>query len=343
MSGNIFGKLFRVTSFGESHGPAVGCVIDGCPPGLALCEADIDAELARRRPSGHAASTTRREADAAEILSGVFEGKTLGTPIAIIIRNTGHHSGDYAELAGLYRPGHADWTWEAKYGIRDARGGGRSSGRETAARAAAGAVAKRLLSQYNISVSSRVVSIGGETEESAINALFERLRAQGDSAGGVVECIISGLPAGLGEPVFEKIGARMGSAVLSIGGCKGIEFGSGFGAASLRGSKNNDAPLRPPAAPDRPSFGSNNAGGMLGGISNGMDLLFRAAFKPTPSISAEQETVGKNGAGQRLVIKGRHDLCIVPRVLPVVEAMAALVCADLLLEHLAIDNGKRLI
>ncbi|MDR2767719.1 MAG: chorismate synthase [Treponema sp.] len=337
MAGNVFGKIFRVTTFGESHGPAVGCVIDGCPAGVDLSAEIIAAELERRRPASTVSSTARREEDAPEILSGIFEGKTLGTPIAIVIRNTGQRSGDYDELAGVYRPGHADWTWEAKYGRRDHRGGGRSSGRETAARVAAGAAAKCFLAAYGVSVSARAVSIGGETEEAAIEALLEQRKAEGDSAGGLVECRIAGIPAGLGEPVFDKIGARIGAAVLSIGACKGVEFGGGFAAAASRGSANNDAPLLPPrsaeAGAQNASFADNHAGGMLGGISNGMEIVFRAAFKPAASISRPQDTIAANGGKRRLAIRGRHDLCIVPRVLPVVEAMAALVTADLLLEQ----------
>ncbi|MDR2182080.1 MAG: chorismate synthase [Treponema sp.] len=337
MAGNVFGKIFRVTTFGESHGPAVGCVIDGCPAGIELSAEMVAAELERRRPGSAVSSTARREEDTPEILSGVFEGKTLGTPIAIIIRTTGQDSGDYDELAGLYRPGHADWTWEAKYGRRDHRGGGRSSGRETAARVAAGAAAKRFLAACGVSASARIVSAGGETEEAAIEALLEQRTAEGDSAGGVIECRIAGVPAGLGEPVFGKIGARLGAAVLSIGACKGVEFGDGFAAAAARGSAHNDAPLLTPRearqAKAGAAFAGNHAGGMLGGISNGMEIVFRAAFKPVASISRAQDTIDTGGGRRRLVIRGRHDSCIVPRVLPVVEAMAALVTADLLLEQ----------
>jgi chorismate synthase len=323
---NIFGTVFRVATFGESHGPAVGCVVDGCPAGLPLSIEEIARELARRRPgAGVAGTTTRQEEDAPEILSGVFEGKTLGTPIAIVIRNANQHSADYGNLKDAYRPGHADWTWEAKYGIRDWRGGGRSSGRETAARVAAGAVAKAFLSTQKIEVKA-------EVEEKADFA-------EGDSSGGIVKCVISGVPAGLGEPVFGKLPALLGQAALSIGACKGVEFGEGFGAAKLRGSENNDEIILPPPLPgsqvggasDRAAFASNRAGGTLGGISNGMDIVFRAAFKPPASISLPQNTVSRAGEKINLEIKGRHDANILPRAVPVVEAMAALVVADLLL------------
>jgi len=364
MPGNSFGTIFRVMSFGESHGPALGCVIDGCPAGLSLATEDVAAELRRRRPGmGGPAATARAEQDTPEILSGVYEGKTLGTPIAILIRNSDQHSSDYDAIKDLYRPGHADWTWEAKYGLRDHRGGGRSSGRETAGRVAAGAVAKVFLAAQGISVRAWTAAAAGieapapadagfdldEAERNPlrvpckktaeqITAKLEELKTKGDSAGGIAACRIAGLPAGLGEPVFDKLGALLGHAVLSIGACKGIEFGTGFAAAASSGKTNNDAPAFPPSGttplsgntPDG-SFRTNNGGGMLGGISNGMDVFFRAAFKPVPSISAEQNTVDKNGKPRQLTIQGRHDLCLVPRAVPVVEAMAALVIADLIL------------
>jgi chorismate synthase len=333
MSGNIFGNIFRAATFGESHGPATGCVIDGCPAGLALSAADIEKELARRRPgAGRPGTTSRKESDTPEILSGVYEGKTLGTPIAIVIRNADHHSADYDKLKDVYRPGHADWAWEAKYGVRDHRGGGRSSGRETACRVAAGAVAKAFLTTMGISVAARIAE-GPEDEQLA--ALAE----EGDSAGGVISCVISGLPAGLGEPVFGKITSRLGEAVLSIGACKGIEFGEGFNAAKLRGSQNNDEILAPPGAvtsgavAGNAAFRTNRAGGSLGGISTGQDLTFRAAFKPAASIRLNQKTVNRSGEKADLSVEGRHDACILTRALPVVEAMAALVIADLVLQQ----------
>jgi chorismate synthase len=365
MSGNTFGSVFTITTFGESHGPALGCVIDGCPAGLALSHEDIAQELRRRRPGSGAASTSRTEADEPEILSGVFEGKTLGTPIAIIIRNTNQHSADYDELKDLYRPGHADWTWEAKYGIRDHRGGGRSSGRETAGRVAAGAVAKVFLASQGIRIrawSSAIAGIevpgpgspGFDYAEAEKNPLrvphreyaekilekIESLRAEGDSAGGIVSCTVTGLPPGLGEPVFGKLGAKLAEAVLSIGAAKGIEFGAGFEAARLRGSENNDVPVpagkdgnavQLPAGVPALCFKTNNAGGILGGMSTGMPLEFRTAFKPVASISKKQETLDRQGQVRELIVKGRHDICIVPRAVPVVEAMTALVLADLVL------------
>ncbi|MDR0315951.1 MAG: chorismate synthase [Treponema sp.] len=339
MAGNIFGDLFRVVTFGESHGQAMGCVIDGCPPGLALSAEDIERDLRRRRPGQGGASTARNEADTPEILSGVFEGKTLGTPIAIVIRNTDHHSSDYENLRDVFRPGHADYSWEAKYGIRDHRGGGRSSGRETVCRVAAGAVAKLLLAGHDIQIRAWTSAIAGidmpesgspefdfsETEQNPLRVpnragaeqamrAIEALRAEGDSAGGMVSCSASGVPAGLGEPVFDKLDARLAAAMLSIGACKGIEFGAGFAAARMRGSEHNVIPC-----------------GILGGISSGQPVEFKAAFKPTPSIATPQKALDRGGNIRELVISGRHDVCIVPRAVPVVEAMTALVLADCVL------------
>ncbi|MDR2102980.1 MAG: chorismate synthase [Treponema sp.] len=371
MGGNTFGLIFTVTTFGESHGPACGAVVDGCPAGLPLALEDIARELRRRRPGGGGPSTTRFEADEPEILSGIFEGKTLGTPIAIIIRNTSGRSADYEELRDTYRPGHADWTWEAKYGLRDHRGGGRSSGRETVGRVAAGAVAKVFLGRYGIKIRSWTAEAAGievpgpedggfDLAEAEANPLrvphrekareiaekLEALRRDGDSAGGIISCRVTGLPPGLGEPVFGKLDARIAEAVLSLGAAKGVEFGAGFRAAYGRGSELNDRPI--PAgegsgpvfpgqdrflAPGVPAlaYAGNNAGGVLGGISTGMPLEFKTAFKPVPSISQNQKTVGRDGKVRDLIIRGRHDVCIVPRAGPVVEAMTALVLADLLL------------
>jgi chorismate synthase len=343
MPGNIFGELFRVATFGESHGPALGCVIDGCPAGLELSVEDIRRDLARRRPGAHSiegASTSRNEADEPEILSGLFEGKTLGSPLAILVRNTNSHSADYDNLRDVYRPGHADFGWQAKYGIRDHRGGGRSSGRETLCRVAAGAVAKKFLATYNIRITAWASAIAGvsmprpddpafsfdEIEnnplkvpckgsalEQALKAI-SALRAEGDSAGGMVSCMVKGLPPGLGEPVFDKLDARLAGAILSIGAARGIEFGAGFAAAALKGSENNA-----------------HAEGILGGISTAGDIEFNVAFKPTPSIGKPQKTLDKNGETVDLTISGRHDVCIVPRAVPVVEAMTALVLADFVL------------
>ena len=351
MAGNIFGELFKVVSFGESHGPALGCVIDGCPAGLEISIESIRQELRRRRPAQGGASTTRREDDEPEILSGVFEGKTLGTPIAIMVRNTDCHSADYDNLRNVYRPGHADFCWDAKYGIRDHRGGGRSSGRETLCRVAAGAVAKKLLAAYGMRITAWTAALAGldmpkpgdpdfDFEEIEKNPLrvpgkaaaeqalkvIESLRAEGDSAGGIVSCLAQGVPPGLGEPVFGKLDARLAGAMLSLGAVKGIEFGSGFAAARLKGSENNDTPANT----------SNNAGGILGGISSGQDITFNVAFKPTPSIAKPQKALSKTAGNAHgeivdLIISGRHDVCIPPRAVPVVEAMTALVLADLVL------------
>jgi chorismate synthase len=356
MPGNTFGTLFTVTTFGESHGPACGCVIDGCPAGLALDREDILRDLRRRMPNASVASTSRAEPDEPEILSGVFEGKTLGTPLAIVIRNTDHHSTDYDTLRDVYRPGHADWTWEAKFGIRDWRGGGRSSGRETVGRVAAGAVARVFLSAAGITVRAWTSSAAGidvpvpgepgfDLDEAEFNAFrvphrdyaariqekIEAVRACGDSAGGIVSCSVTGLPPGLGEPVFDKLDARLAQAILSIGATKGIEFGAGFDAAYRYGSTNNDGP-----ALDR-RFATNHAGGVLGGISTGMQLEFRVVFKPTPSISRQQSALTRDGSIGNISIPGRHDVCIVPRAVPVVEAMTALVLADAIM----IGRGNR--
>jgi chorismate synthase len=364
MSGNTFGKLFRVTTFGESHGPALGCVISGCPAGLSLSVADIAEELRRRRPGGGGPSTSRVEADEPEILSGLFEGKTLGTPIAILVRNAGQRPEDYDNLRDLYRPGHGDWTWEAKYGLRDHRGGGRGSARETLGRVAAGAVAKQFLAAQGISIRAWTAAAAGisapgpeeegfdwdeinrnplcmpraEAAEEAREKL-EKLRQEGDSAGCRISCVARGIPPGLGEPVFDKFDARIAAAMLSLGAAKGIEFGAGFAASDGTGSEQNDRPIpaAPPdvatAVPIVPSlhWETNHAGGVLGGISTGMPLFFTVAFKPVPSISKTQRTVDRFGEERELVIRGRHDVCIAPRAVPVVEAMTALVLADFIL------------
>jgi len=350
MSGNTFGELFKITTFGESHGHAMGCVIDGCPAGLELSVSDIEKELSRRRPGKVYGS--RDEKDTPEILSGVFEGKTLGSPIAIIVRNANQNSRDYDGLKDVYRPGHADLSWEAKYGIRDHRGGGRSSGRETLCRVAAGAVAKKILALHGITIVAWSSSIAGinqpspgedgfDFEEIERNpfrvpskngaektaAKMEELSAEGESAGGVIACLVTGVKSGLGEPVFDKLDARLASAVVSIGACKGVEFGAGFAAADFKGGENNDLPCDDVKG----KFATNNCGGILGGISSGQDIVFKAAFKPTPSISRPQKAFDKNGDVKEITIKGRHDVCIVPRAVPVVEAMTALVLADFLL------------
>ncbi|MBQ9539788.1 MAG: chorismate synthase [Treponema sp.] len=353
MAGNTFGESFRLTTFGESHGEALGCVIDGCPAGLDIDAGFLQAELDRRRPGqGGAAVTSRKEGDKAEILSGVFDGKATGTPIAIIIRNSSQRSGDYDNIKDKFRPGHADYTYFRKYGIRDYRGGGRSSGRETAARVAAGAVAKMLLSKYGIQIKAYTIKAAGidcgERDLSAIekNPLracsleaaarmqeeIEKLRKEGNSAGGIVECRAVGLAAGFGEPVFDKLDAVLAHAIVSIGAVKGIEFGSGFAASDMTGRENNDSIRK------GPSFQTNNAGGILGGISNGDELVFRAAVKPVPSIYIQQQTVDISGNECDILIEGRHDVCLCPRIVPVVEAMTAITLADALLRN----RGARL-
>ena len=345
MSGNTFGTLFRVTTFGESHGPALGVVIDGVPAQLDFDIDFIQSELDRRKPGQSAMTTARKEGDKVQILSGVFENKTTGTALAMVIFNGDQHSRDYSNIAETYRCGHADFTYDMKYGFRDYRGGGRSSGRETAARVAAGAVAKMILKQYGVSVTAGAISVGkvagkkidltapeknivrafdGDMAEAMVKEV-ESARADGDSVGGVVGCFAHNVPAGLGEPVFDKLDALIAQAMLSLGSVKGIEFGNGFEAAALRGSENNDEFLA------GGKLATNRCGGVLGGISTGSTLEFRIAVKPTPSVSIAQKTVNKALEETVLEIKGRHDPCIVPRIVPVVEAMTAIVLCDLIL------------
>ena len=343
MAGNSFGRFFSVTTWGESHGPALGAVIDGCPSALPLCPEDIQKDMERRRP-GKSFTSPRAETDRVEILSGVFNGLTTGTPISLIIANRDVRSEDYSEISRLYRPGHADRTYEQKYGIRDWRGGGRSSARETAARVAAGAVARKLLNTLGISVQACTLELGGvecrsfdpaEIEKNPLYcpdaeasekmlARLNHLRSTGDSAGGIVEIRAKGCPPGLGEPVFDKLDARLAAAIMSIGAVKGVEIGEGFKAARMLGSENND-----PVTPD--GYDSNHAGGILGGISTGMDIIIRAAVKPIPSISRAQRTVDSEGKVAEINIKGRHDVSAIPRIIPVCEAMTMLVLADFIL------------
>ncbi len=349
-AGSSIGTLFKVTTWGESHGRGVGVVVDGCPAGLLLCEEDIQKVLDRRRPGQNKFTTQRKESDTVSILSGVFEGRTTGTPISMIVWNTDQHSEDYSDIAGCYRPGHADYTFDRKYGFRDYRGGGRSSGRETIGRVAAGAVAEKILGELGISCRAYVKSIGPveidydrfDPEEASRNSMgmpdaaaaeeaeqyVSELMAENDSAGGVVECVISGLPAGLGEPVFDKLDAELAEAILSIGAVKGFEIGEGFNASLLKGSEDND-PFRSDGN-GKIYKKTNHSGGVLGGISDGSDIVFRAAVKPTPSIAREQETVNVNGENIDLVIKGRHDPVIAPRAAAVVETMGAIVVVDML-------------
>lgn len=334
MAGSTFGKLFKITTWGESHGKAVGVVIDGCPAGLSLAEEDVQSILDLRRPGRGKLSTPRSEEDKVEILSGIFEGKTTGTPISMIVHNKDQHSRDYSEIASYYRPGHADYTFDEKYGFRDYRGGGRSSGRETIGRVAAGAIALKILRELGIEVNARAIRIGGcdllpgQSVED-INLPLEK----GNSLGGIVECRVTGMPTGIGETVFDKLDATLAKAVMSIGAVKGVEIGDGFAAAESNGKANNDA------------FGindegkiykkTNHAGGILGGMSDSDEIILRAAVKPTPSISLPQETVNKSGEEITVQIKGRHDIAIVPRAVVVVQSMVALVLIDLLLENMS--------
>lgn len=323
---NTFGRNFRVTTFGESHGKAVGAVIDGCPPGIALAEADIQPYLDRRRPGTSDLVSARREADRVEILSGTFEGVTTGTPIALVVYNTDQQSRDYEALREIFRPGHADYTYHAKYGIRDHRGGGRSSGRETLSRVAAGAVAANILGRYGIGVAGKICEIHGKTDPGGMEAEIRSARDRGDSVGGIVEVTATGCPPGLGDPVFGKLDAAIAAALMGIGAVKGVEIGDGFAAARAFGSENND-----PLTPD--GFAGNHAGGILGGISTGQEIVARIAVKPTPSINIPQRTIDTAGAEREVRIGGRHDPCIVPRIVPVAECMTALVVLDALLER----------
>lgn len=357
MAGSIYGTILKISTWGESHGKGVGVVVDGCPAGLPLCEEDIQIYLNRRKPGQSKFTTARREGDVVEILSGVFEGKTTGTPIALEVRNTDQRSHDYSNIMDVYRPGHADYTFDAKYGFRDYRGGGRSSGRETIARVAAGAIAAKLLGSLGVQVQAYTRSVGPveiedgrfDIEEMWKNRLYmpdkksaaeaesylEQMMAGKDSCGGVVECVVTGLPAGVGEPVFDKLDAALAKAMFSIGAVKGFEIGDGFAAAKALGSRNNDGFQMAQADGRQPSRKAvkctNHAGGILGGMSDGSRIIMRAAFKPTPSIAQPQQTVTRQGEDTVIEIKGRHDPIIVPRAVVVVETMAALTIADMLL------------
>lgn len=350
MAGNTFGRTFRVTTWGESHGPAVGAVIDGCPPGLELTSADIQADMDRRRPGKGEGESPRQEPDRVEILSGTFEGRTTGTPISLIIHNKDAHSKSYDNLKNIFRPGHGDLTYLRKYVIRDHRGGGRASARETAARVAAGAVAKKILAGVGLTIHAYTVALGGistarrNLQESAENRLFcpdneaaarmeERIaavRLQGDSLGGIVEILVHGCPAGLGDPVFDKLDATLAHGLMSIGAVKGVEIGAGFEAAALLGSQNND-----PITPE--GFATNRAGGILAGISSGAPLVIRVAVKPIPSISKEQDTVDLDNRPVKIRVGGRHDISAIPRIIPVCEAMVGLTLADHLLRQKSIN------
>lgn len=359
MAGSIFGKNFCISTFGESHGVALGVVIDGCPSNIALSLEDIMKNMRRRKPGNGQIGTTRQEADEVEILSGIFEGKTTGTPIALMIRNTNQHSGDYNNIKSIYRPSHADYTFDQKYGIRDYRGGGRSSGRETSARVAAGAVAMKFLEALGIKVTAYTRSIGpvkvsndafclderlenpvsmpsNQTAQEAL-ALIQKARAEKDSIGGTVECIITGLKPGIGETVFDKLDARLAYAVMGIGGVKAFEVGSGVEASTMFGSNYNDAFYLNNGKVHKKT---NHSGGILGGMSDGTEIFLRAHFKPTPSIARPQETLTTDLKETTIEIVGRHDPVIVPRAVVVVESMAALTLADLILADLGADVNR---
>jgi chorismate synthase len=361
---NTFGQLFRVTTFGESHGGGIGVVIDGCPPRINICEADIQCELDRRRPGQSKLTTQRKEEDRCEILSGVFEGKTLGTPIAIAVRNKDPRPEDYREIAGKFRPSHADYTYQAKYGIRNWQGGGRASARETIGRVAAGAIAKKILATLYadfeiVAYVTKIHDVVAKIDRCTVNAkgveknivrcpdaaaakrmvsLIEQIRDEGDSVGGVIECVARGIGPGLGEPVFDKLEADLAKAMLSIPATKGFEIGSGFAATRMCGSKHNDA-FEMHGGKIRTR--TNNSGGVQGGISNGEDIYFRVAFKPPATIALQQKTVTSSKKESELAARGRHDPCVLPRAVPIVEAMAALVLCDHALRQWAISIADR--
>ncbi|MBQ4162446.1 MAG: chorismate synthase [Parabacteroides sp.] len=349
---NTFGNIYRLTSFGESHGAGIGGIIDGCPAGIELDREFIQSELNRRKPGQSKLTTPRKEDDEVQFLSGLYEGKTTGTPIGFIVWNKNQHSSDYDNMKEVYRPSHADYTYQMKYGIRDPRGGGRSSARETIARCVAGAIAKQILQQKDIQIQAYTSQVGDiclpgsyqdydlhRTEETAVRcpdkeianrmeALIAEVKAQGDTIGGVITCVIQGVPVGLGEPAFGKLHAALGHAMLTINAVKGFEYGDGFASASFRGSERNDRFFN---ANGKIQTRTNHSGGIQGGISNGQDIYFRVAFKPVATLLMEQETVNKEGEETILKAKGRHDPCVLPRAVPIVESMAAMTILDYLL------------
>ncbi|WP_431108660.1 chorismate synthase [Winogradskyella poriferorum] len=347
MAGNSFGKLFKLTTFGESHGVAIGGIIDGCPSGLKLDFDAIQNELDRRKPGQSKIVTQRKEPDTVEFLSGIFEGVTTGTPIGFVIKNTNQKSKDYSHIKDVYRPSHADYTYDKKYGVRDYRGGGRSSARETASRVVAGAIAKQMLPSIKINaftssvgdifidkpyqdldfskIESNIIRCPDETSAEKMIAKVQEVKKQGDTIGGTITCVLQNVPAGLGEPVFDKLHAELGKAMLSINAVKGFEYGSGFCGAKMKGSEHNDK------FNEDGTTQTNLSGGIQGGISNGMDIYFRVAFKPVATTLQKQETINSKGETVEMQGKGRHDPCVVPRAVPIVEAMAALVLADYIL------------
>ena len=354
MAGSTYGKIFTITTWGESHGTGIGVVIDGCPAGVPLTEEDIQIYLNRRKPGQSQFTTQRKEADTVQILSGVFEGKTTGTPISLAVFNTDQRSRDYGDIATYYRPGHADYTFDQKYGFRDYRGGGRSSGRETIGRVAAGAIAAKLLASLGIEVHAYATAIGpvrindsrfdlSQVEKNPVGMpdaiaadeaqkYLDTCMKNQDSCGGIIECCITGMPAGIGDPVFDKLDANLAKAMLSIGSVKGFEIGDGFAVAQARGSENNDSFIMSNGTVAK---STNHAGGILGGMSDGSPIVFRVAVKPTPSISQTQHTVNQSGEEIDIAIKGRHDPIIVPRAIVVVETMAAVTILDLLLANMS--------
>ncbi len=355
MAGNSFGKVFTLTTFGESHGTAIGGVIDGCPAGLPIDLSLIEKQLSRRKPGQSVITTSRNEDDGFEILSGIFEGKTTGAPIGFIIRNKDQRPSDYDALKEVFRPSHSDFTWTTKFGFRDHRGGGRSSARETASRVLGGAIAAQLLSIYGIKIQAFVKQVGSikldkpykeldlsKTDDNIVRCpdkstsgkmieLISELKNKGESTGGVIQCVISNVPVGLGEPVFDKLHADLGKAMLSINAVHGFEYGSGFSGASMKGSEHNDEFTTDPDG--KIITATNRSGGIQGGISNGMDIYFNVAFKPVATILQKQNTVNTSGESAELSVSGRHDPCVVPRAVPIVESMAALVLADHLLRN----------
>lgn len=358
---NTYGKIFKISTFGESHGRAVGVIVDGCPPGFPIDEVYIQQELKRRKPGQSKITTQRQEEDKIEILSGVFEGKSTGTPIAMMVWNADAKSHDYAHIADKYRPSHADYTYQEKYGIRDYRGGGRSSARETLARVAAGAIAKQYLAQLGISIQAYVSQAGpiklekpyqqldlSKTEDNIVRcpdpeyaekmiALIDETRKNRDTIGGVVFCVIQGSPAGLGEPVFDKLHAELGKAMLSINAVKGFEYGSGFAGVEMYGSQHNDVIY---SEGGKVKTKTNFSGGIQGGISNGEDIYFRVAFKPVATLMKDQDSINEQGEQVTVSGKGRHDPCVVPRAVPIVEAMAAIVLLDFYLRNNMYKSGK---
>lgn len=360
MSGSIFGTIFKISTWGESHGAGVGVVVDGCPAGLTLSEGTIQQYLNRRKPGSNPYATPRKESDTIHILSGVFEGKTTGTPISLLVNNETQRSKDYSDIASCYRPGHADYTFDAKYGFRDYRGGGRSSGRETIGRVAAGAIALELLKELGITVCAYTKSIGPVSIDPAnsdrnfimespvympdaeaskrAEAFLKEQMEQCDSTGGIIECIVSGLPAGIGDPVFDKLDASLSKAIMSIGAVKGFEIGDGFGVATASGSTNNDAFYCDEDGSVKKR--TNHSGGILGGMSDGSEVILRAAIKPTPSIFKTQQTVTSTGEAIDINIKGRHDPIIVPRAVVVVESMVALTVIDLMFSNMTARLDK---